>query len=85
MRKPINLLIFIALLLLTLSLFPSNEVSANPHQQAEITTSSQLIDVVNGLRLAYGLPPLAVHSVLMQIAASFIGGGAAVWLIRDPN
>ena len=30
MRKPINLLIFIALLLLTLSLLPLKEVSAHP-------------------------------------------------------
>ena len=70
MRKSISLLIFIALLLLTLSLLPLNEVSAHPQQQAAITTPSQLIDAVNGLRLAYGLPPLAVHSVLMQSSQS---------------
>lgn len=69
MRKPIHLLIFIALLL-TLSLLPSKEVSAHPPAQIGITTPSQLIDAVNGLRLAYGLPSLAVHSVLMQSSQS---------------
>ena len=70
MRKRITLLIIAALLLLTLSLFPSKKVSAHPPAQAAITTPSQLIDAVNGLRLAYGLPPLAIHSVLMQSAQS---------------
>lgn len=70
MRKPISLLIFFTLLLLTLSLFPSKEVSAHPQPQGAITTPGQLIDAVNGLRLAYGLPPLTVHPVLMQSSQS---------------
>ena len=70
MRKRINFLVFIALLLLTLSLIPSKEVSAYPQPQAAITTPGQLIDAVNGLRLAYGLPPLTVHPVLMQSSQS---------------
>ena len=70
MRKPTNLLIVIALLFLTLSLFPSKEVSAHPLAQGEITTPSQLIDAVNGLRLAYGLRPLTIHAVLMQSSQS---------------
>jgi LysM repeat protein len=42
-------------------------------------TPSQLINAVNNFRLAYGLPPLAVHPVLMQVAqieANGIAGGA---------
>lgn len=70
MRKPIHWLIFITLLVLTLNLFPSNEVSAYPVAQTSITTPSQLIDAVNGLRLSYGLPPLTVHPVLMQSSQS---------------
>jgi uncharacterized protein YkwD/LysM repeat protein len=44
-------------------------VLAQPLQQT-INTPSQLIDVVNQLRLSYGLAPLAVHTVLMQSAQS---------------
>jgi uncharacterized protein YkwD len=44
-------------------------VFAQPLQQT-ISTPSQLIDVVNQLRLSYGLAPLAVHTVLMQSAQS---------------
>jgi uncharacterized protein YkwD/LysM repeat protein len=44
-------------------------VLARPLQQT-ISTPSQLIDVVNQLRLSYGLAPLAVHTVLMQSAQS---------------
>jgi len=70
MQKTINWLIAFALLFLTLSLFPSKEVSASPSAQTSITSPSQLIDAVNNLRVSYGLPPLAVHSVLMQSAQS---------------
>jgi uncharacterized protein YkwD len=44
-------------------------VFAQPVQQT-ISTPSQLIDVVNQLRLSYGLAPLSVHTVLMQSAQS---------------
>ena len=44
------------------------DVFARPAAQQGITSASQLIDAVNGLRLAYGLPTLAVHSILMQTA-----------------
>lgn len=70
MRKPVNWIISITFLFLTLSLFPSKEALARPLAQAPITTPNQLIDAVNGLRLAYGLPPLAIHSVLMQSSQS---------------
>lgn len=45
-----------------------NEAAALPLPQQGITSPSQLIDAVNGLRLSYGLPALAVHSILMQTA-----------------
>ncbi len=70
MRKPILWLTSITLLFVTMSLLPSNQVSARPMPQAAITSPSQLIDAVNGLRLAYGLAPLTVHAVLMQSAQS---------------
>jgi uncharacterized protein YkwD/LysM repeat protein len=44
-------------------------VFAQPLQQT-ISTPAQLIDVVNQLRLSYGLAPLTVHTVLMQSAQS---------------
>jgi LysM repeat protein len=70
MRKPTLWLTISALLLLTLSLLPSKEVLARPAAQATITTPSQLIDVVNNLRLSYGLKTLAVHSLLMHSSQS---------------
>ncbi len=39
---------------------------AQPETQQGITSPSQMIDAVNGLRLSHGLPALAVHSILMQ-------------------
>ena len=48
-----------------------------PHGSALLITSQQaqptpgeLIDAVNALRLAYGLPPLSVNSILMHVAQS---------------
>ena len=70
MRKPTLWLIIITFLLLTLSLFPPKEVSARPAAQTTITSPSQLIDVVNNLRLSYGLNALTVHSILMQSSQS---------------
>lgn len=57
------------LLFVTLSLLTPMEVSARPEAQA-ITTPSQLIEVVNSLRVSYGLQPLTVHPILMQSAQS---------------
>lgn len=58
------------LLFLTLSLFPSKEVLARPVSQTTITSPSQLIDVVNNLRISYGLHTLTVHPILMQSSQS---------------
>jgi len=55
---------------MTLSLLPSKEALARPLSQTTITTPSQLIDVVNNLRLSYGLKTLTVHSILMQSSQS---------------
>lgn len=44
---------------------PNQRALAEPNFQG-ITTPGQLIDAVNGLRIAYGLQPLQVHPVLMQ-------------------
>lgn len=45
------------------------EVSARPAPY-QIATPGQLIEAVNNLRISYGLPPLAVHQILMQTAQS---------------
>ena len=70
MRKSQVLVILLVVVSLVYVSLPPAGVSAQPESQQGITTSSQLIDVVNGLRLAYGLPTLAVHSILMQTAQS---------------
>lgn len=86
MKKTINRIIFLALLLLTLphgsvqafswqvelveTLSPPREVAARRQAQNQITTPSQLIEAVNNLRISYGLPPLVTHAILMQSAQS---------------
>ncbi len=69
MKKPILCIIFLTLLLLTLSLSLPREVSARPLPE-QITLPAQMIAAVNGLRLSYGLPTLADHPILMQSAQS---------------
>lgn len=66
MKKSFPLYIFFILLALALSGFPKREVQARP--QGQITSPSQLIDAVNGLRISYGLAPLPSHPILMQSA-----------------
>ncbi len=58
------------MLLVALSLIPFQNVAAKPNLQQGITSPSQLIDAVNGLRLAYGLQPLTIHPLLMQSSQS---------------
>ncbi len=50
---------------------PRSGADALPQpRQTAITSPSQLIDAVNGVRASYGLPPLIVHTALMQSAQS---------------
>ncbi len=70
MPKFLRWMIVGSLLFWTLSLLPFEQASAHPLPQTAITSPSQLIDAVNGLRLSYGLQPLAVHPVLMQSSQS---------------
>jgi uncharacterized protein YkwD/LysM repeat protein len=64
-----TILVLCTTALAAISISQPKPVFAQPFQQS-ITTPSQLIDVVNALRLSHGLAPLAVHSVLMQSAQS---------------
>ena len=48
--------------------FTPQQVSVSIHSQQAQPTPSELIKAVNDLRLAYGLPPLTVNSILMQVA-----------------
>ena len=66
MKKSYLFYIFFIVLALVLSGFPKREVQARPQHQ--ITSPSQLIDAVNGLRISYGLAPLPSHPILMQSA-----------------
>ena len=66
MKKILVLPFALALTLLWLT--PKNAHAA-PARVA-ITTPSQLVEVVNNLRIANGLAPLVMHSILMQTAQS---------------
>ncbi|MBI5839597.1 MAG: LysM peptidoglycan-binding domain-containing protein [Chloroflexi bacterium] len=70
MQKCTNWTICFALLFLTFELLRSEEVFARPLAQTQPPTPSEVINAVNGLRLARGLPPLSVHPILMQVAQS---------------
>jgi uncharacterized protein YkwD/LysM repeat protein len=65
-KKQIRLVLI--LLSISLGFLSFEKVSAGPQAQQGITSPSQLIDAVNGLRLAYGLPALTIHPILMQTA-----------------
>jgi LysM repeat protein len=68
--KKINLFfIFLLILLMLFSIFPSKDVVAKPTRYP-ITTPAQMIEAVNNLRASYGLAPLATHPILMQSAQS---------------
>ena len=66
MKRSFSFFTFLLFLSLVLSGFPKREVQARP--QYQITSPSQLIDAVNGLRISYGLAPLPSHPMLMQSA-----------------
>lgn len=67
MRRLVLTSHFVVISWVILVLWPEG-VSAAPRLQQGITSPSQMIEAVNGLRLANGLPALAVHSILMQTA-----------------
>ena len=58
----------ITLLLLVLSLLPSEKVCAGPLAEEDTPTAAQVLEAVNALRISSGLYPLSVHPVLMQAA-----------------
>jgi LysM repeat protein len=62
--------ILIPLLLLALSLFPSERVGAHPLYFSPNFTASELIVAVNELRAAEKLPPYRINSILMTVAQS---------------
>ncbi len=55
-------------LLLGLHLASPQDASARAPQRARPSTAYDLIEAVNALRAARGLPPYSVHPILMQIA-----------------
>lgn len=63
-----------ALLLVLMNLWPRDMAAADSltaaHQQQVIPSASELINAVNSLRLAYGLPPLSYNSILTVVAQS---------------
>ncbi len=42
-----------------------------------LPTPAEIIEAVNALRISYGIPPLAVHPVLMEIAQTEVNGIAS--------
>jgi len=75
LRKRLIPIFFLALLILTFSLLPPKEASAQDSQP----TAADVIQAVNSLRIENGLLPLNTHPVLMQVAAweaNAIAGGA---------
>lgn len=77
LRSRAVLLPLLTLCLYTLSVPPT--VQASPLAQANALSPEEVIEAVNALRIANGLPPLSVHHVLMEVAqweADAIAGGA---------
>lgn len=69
-RKRYVSFLLLSIAVLAYFLLSPSDGSAKPLQRETINTPSQLIDAVNNLRIANGLPALAVHSVLMQSSQS---------------
>jgi uncharacterized protein YkwD len=79
MPKRTTWAIYVTLLALAVGLIPTGQVDAQPRGQDSTVTPAEVIEAVNALRLANGLPALSVHPVLMEVAqweANAIAGGA---------
>ncbi len=66
-----NKRIFFVVLILSLLLFQFDDAKA---QEPVLPDPQEIINAVNSLRLAYGLPALGVHHALMQIAQTEADG-----------
>ena len=85
MKKYLFYLVTLAILLNWLSVSRAFAQDETPTPQVEATatqpqapTPSQVIEAINNLRISYGLAPLGVHPILMQIGqmeAEGIAGG----------
>lgn len=71
-----KILLFVTVLAVLFSFQIAGAQESNPTPEHP-PTPAQVIEAVNGLRLAYGLTPLNVHPVLMQIAQTEADGIAA--------
>ena len=71
-----KILLFVTVLAVLFSFRIADAQESNPTPEPP-PTPAQVIEAVNGLRLAYGLPPLNAHPVLMQIAQTEADGIAA--------
>ncbi len=69
--------IWIVILLLIELVFPGDLSRVLAQAQEDPPTPAEVIDAVNALRQAKGIPRLAVHPVLMQIAQTQANGIAA--------
>lgn len=58
----------IPLLALIVSLFPSEQVIAQPGEFSPNFAAQEIVDEVNALRTSSGLPPYKVNSILMDVA-----------------
>ncbi len=70
---------FLVLVVFFLSLFSINQVSA----QDGTPTPAKVIEAINNLRMSYGIAPLGVHPILMQVgqmeAEGIAGGMSGHW------
>ena len=71
-----NILLFVTVLAVLFSFQIAGAQESNSVPEPP-PTPAQVIEAVNGLRLAYGLTPLNMHPVLMQIAQTEADGIAA--------
>ena len=77
MRKSLIWASSLTLLVLTFGLLPTNDILARSMLQENGPVAEELIQGVNALRTANGMPPLNVHPALMQIAQVEADGMAA--------